>query len=193
MHVAILIDHLGGYGTEQRICRLSSGLIERGHRVDIILMDTIIHRQPSQNVRVFLLGGAPDRLTEELSPDVLSRAVQLPSPSRTLKWARQAFDWVQMANLFHWNLRYMPGRRRLSKPRALAAYMKNEKPDCVLPNLIYSIEAAFVGCCMARECPPVVPVIGQNVHNTYDSYRVRTRVRYMFPKAAHFVGVSQRR
>lgn len=130
MHVGIVISVLGGYGAEQVVYRLASGLSERRHRVDVVVLNTIIHRDLPSNVRLFLCGGAPDRLTEERSAHVLARAIQLPSPSRL-----RLLDWVQMANLFHWNLRYMPGRRRLPKARALAAYMKNEKPDCVLSNL----------------------------------------------------------
>ena len=46
MHIAIVIDTLGGGGAEKVVCHLSSGLIERGHKVDIIMHRPIIHQPP---------------------------------------------------------------------------------------------------------------------------------------------------
>ena len=193
MHIAIVIDHLGGYGAEQVVYRLVYGLSERGHKVDVIPLQTIIHRDLPQNVRVFLPGGTPDRLTEERSARVLTRAIRLRPPSRTLEWAHRAFEWAQAANAFHWNPRVTPSRRLLHQARALASYLGVERPNCVVPNLHHSMDATFLGCRMAGECPPIIPVIHLDAHNLFstESYRFRLRVRYLFSDATHFVGVSQ--
>lgn len=193
MHIAFVIDHLGGYGAEHSVYRLVSGLSERGHKVDVIPLQTIIHRHLPQNARVFLPGGAPDRLTQERSAHVLARAIRLRPPSRTLEWAHRAFEWAQAANALHWNPRVPPSRRLFRQARAVASYLEIERPDCVLPNLHSSIDATFVGCRMTGECPPIIPVIHVDPHHllSTESYRFRRRIRYLFSGATHFVGVSQ--
>lgn len=196
MHIAIIIDTLGGGGAERIMCQLSSGLIERGHKVDIIMHRPIIYRSPSPNIRVLWLGGVPDRLTEERSAHVLSRSIQFRSPSRTFEWAHQAFEWAQIANAVHWNPLCWPGRRRRRLARTLASYLEVERPDCVLPNDRRSILATFMGCCMAGEYPPIVPVIHGTIHmaykdSAYKRYHFRLMFQSLFHRAAHFVGVSQ--
>ena len=190
MHIAFVIDLLGGYGGEHSVYRLVRGLSERGHRVDVIPLQTIIHRHLPRNVRVFLLGGAPDRLTEERSAHVLARAIQLrPPSSSTFSILRLA----QAANALHWDPRVLPGRRLLRQARAVASYLDVEKPDCVLPNLYRSMCATYLGGRMTGECPPVMPMIHGNLHESLsvESYRFRLRVRYLFSGATHFVAVSQ--
>ena len=189
MHIAFVIDHLGGYGAEQVVYRLVHGLSERGHKVDIILLQPIIHRHLPQKVRVFLSGGEPDRLTEERSAHVLARAIQLRPRSRTFEWAHQAFEWAQAANALHWNLRFPPSIRLIRQARAMASYLEVEGPDCVLPNIIRSIWVTFLGCHMAGKHVPIIPIVHGDVR--YLSYRSRLRLQNLFPDAAHFVGVSR--
>lgn len=154
MHIAIVVDNLGGGGAEQVVRHLSSGLIERGHKVDIIMQRPIIHQTPHPSVRLLWLDGAPDRLTEERFAHVLSRAIQFRSPSRTLEWAHQAFEWVQMANALRWNPFSLPSRRRILLVPALASYMEVERPDCILPNDRRSMLTTIIGCHMAGDPPP---------------------------------------
>ena len=196
MHIGILMDTLGGGGAEAVTCRLTSGLIERGHKVDILVQRPIIHHHPDLNVRVLYFGGAPDRLTEELSAGVLARAIQLHSPSRTHEWARQAFEWVQVANALRWNPVRLPSSRRLHLARLLTSYMEVERPDCVLPQDRRSILATLIGRSMTAESLPIVPVIHANVQMThedspYKRWHARSMFRDIFHQAAHFVGVSQ--
>ena len=189
MHVAFVIDHLGGYGAEQVVYRLVHGLSERGHKVDVILLQPIIHRRLPRNVRVFLQGGEPDRLTEERSAHVLDRAIRLRPRSRTFEWAHRAFAWVQAANALHWNLRFFPSIRLVRQARAMASYLEVEGPDYVLPNIVRSIWVTFLGRRMAGEHVPIVPIVHGDVRCL--SYRSRLRLQNLFPDAAHFVGVSR--
>ena len=181
-HIAFVIDHLGGYGAEQVVYRLVHGLSELGHKVDVILLQSIIHRRLPQNVRVFLVGDVSDRLTEERSARVLERAIRLRPPSRT-------FEWVQAANALHWNLRFPPSIRLVRQARAVASYLEVEGPDCVLPNIARAIWATFLGRRMAGVRVLVIPMIHGDVRGL--SYRSRLRFQHLFPDAAHFVGVSR--
>ncbi len=182
MHVAFVISHLGGNGAERVVYRLARGFSDRGHKVDIVLFQTIIHRRLPEGVRVFVLGEAPDRLTEEKAADVLARAIQLPAPCR-------AFDWVRVANAFHWNPLCLPSKRMLRRARAVASYMQLERPDCVVSHLPRAETATLLACRMTGERPPIVPTVHSHVHHR--SYRNRLRSRRLFHGAAHFVGVSR--
>ena len=199
MHIAFVIDTLGSGGTERVVSYLSSGLIERGHKVDIIADQAIIDYSYNihPNVRLLWFDGTPDQLTEERSAHVLSRAIQFRSPPRTLEWAHQAFEWVLVANAFRWNPFSLPGWHRLRLARALASYMDVERPDCILPNDRRTMLATFIGSHMAgNQCPSIVPVNHGNIlmaylGNAYKRYRFRRMFRELLPRAAHFVGVSQ--
>ena len=57
MHIAFVINSLGGGGAEQVVYRLVDGLSERGHKVDVVVLQTVIYHHLPQGVRVFLLGG----------------------------------------------------------------------------------------------------------------------------------------
>lgn len=189
MHIAFVIDSLGGGGTEQVVYRLVDGLSERGHKVDVVVLQTIIYHHLPQSVRVFLLGGAPDQLTKERSAHVLARSIQLCPPSRTLEWAHRAFEWAQAANALHWNPRFPPSLRLVRQARAVASYLEVEGPDCVLPNIDRAIWATFLGRRMVGENMPVIPMVHGDLHHL--SYRSRQKFQHLCPGAAHFVGVSR--
>ena len=181
MHIAFVVHDLGGYGTEQVAHQLVNGLSYRGHEVDVILFQTIIHRHLPQGIRVFLTRDAPDRLTAERSAQVLARAVVLRSPARSLGWAR-------MASALHWNPYALPSWDLLRKARAVASYLEVEKPDCILPQ--YSpMWATFLGRHMAGKHLPIIPVVHTDVRHR--GHRFRLRARYLLPEATHLVSVSQ--
>ena len=181
MHIAFIAHHLGDYGTAQVAHQLVNGLSHRGHEVDVILFQTIIHRHLPQGIRVFLTRDAPDRPTAERSAQVLARAIVLRPPARSLSWSR-------MASALHWNPRALPSWDLLRKARVVASYLEVEKPDCMLPQ--YSpMWATFLGRHMAGEHLPIIPVVHSDVHHR--GHRFRLRARYLFSEATHFVGVSQ--
>ena len=181
MHIAFVVQHLGDYGTEQVTHQLVNGLSHRGHEVDVILFQTIIHRHLPEGIRVFLTRDAPDRLTSERSAQVLVRAVVLRSPARSLWWAR-------MASALHWNPYALPSGDLLRKACAVASYLEMEKPDCMLPQ--YSpMWATFLGRHMTGKHLPIIPVVHSDVRHR--GHRFRLRARYLLSEAAHLVGVSQ--
>ncbi len=182
MHVAFVIPYLGGNGAERVVYRLARGFAARGHKVDIVLFHTIIHRSLPEEVRVFLAGDAPDRLTEERNGDVLARAVRLharPGPR----------DWMRAAGAFRWNPLCLPSGRLLRQTRAVASYMETERPDCMLPHLSRSQAATLLAGRLLGGHPPVIPTVHSDVHHR--SRRDRRRSRRLAGGAAHFVGVSR--
>ena len=182
MHVAFVIPYLGGNGAERVVYRLARGLAGRGHKVDIVLFHTIIHRSLPEEVRVFLPGDAPDRLTEERNGDVLARAVRLQA-------LRKGADWVRVAGAFRWEPLCLPSRRLIRQTRAVAWYMETERPDCMLPHLTRSLAATLLAGRLLGGHPPVIPTVHSDVR--YRSRRDRRRSRHLSGGAAHFVGVSR--
>jgi len=182
MHVAFVIPYLGGNGAERVVYRLARGFAGRGHKVDIVLFHTIIHRSLPEEVRVFLPGDAPDKLTEERNGELLARAVRLrPTPG--------AADWLRVAGAVGWDPLCLPSGRLLRQTRAVAAYMEAERPDCMLPHLTRSQAATLLACRLLAEHPPVIPTVHSDVRHR--SRRDRRRTRRLAGGAAHFVGVSR--
>ena len=56
MHIALIIADLGGGGAETVVLSLAGGLIDRGHRVDIVLFQTKIYRQVPKGARLIVVG-----------------------------------------------------------------------------------------------------------------------------------------
>lgn len=177
-----MIPYLGGNGAERVVYRLARGFAGRGHKVDIVLFHTIIHRSLPDEVRVFLPGDAPDKLTEERNGDLLARAVRLrPTPG--------AADWVRVAGAVHWNPLCLPSGRLLRQTRAVASYMRTERPDCVLPHLTRAQMATLLAGRLLGEHPAIIPTVHGHAH--YRTRRDRQRSRYLSGTATHFVGVSR--
>ena len=77
----------------------------------------------------------------------------------------------------------------MRRARAIASYIAQESPDCVLPSLPRAKAATLLAAGFLTEPPPVVPI----VHNNYERRRARDRHRLarLARRAAHFVGVSR--
>ena len=183
MHIALVVLDLGGGGAERSVLGLAGGLIDRGHRVDIVLLRTRIQysEEVPRDARLFVVENGPDKGTED-SADVLARMVQLRAPSRPS-------DWVRMAKALNWDPLCLSGPGLVRQARAVASYMDLEKPDCVLPNLSRPNAATLLACCFLAEHPPIIPTIRNFVQ--YHRYRTKRRYRHLARDAAHFVGVSQ--
>ena len=83
-----------------------------------------------------------------------------------------------------------PRRAALDRALRLARYVRRERPDILLANLLPAEHAAFYADRLAgpHGFPPVVPVI-RNVEPPDTRHTQRRRL--LFPHAAHVVGVSQ--
>ena len=162
---------------------LAGGLIERGHEIDLVLFRTRIHYadEVPDGARLFVLSShRPDRRTEDSAGKVLPRLTPISSTSTPL-------DWVRLAGALNWDPRCLPGRLLARQARAVASYVARENPDCVLPSLPRPKIATLLGCSLLGDAPPVVPTV-RNVIRYSD--RQRRQAGHLFPKAAHFICVS---
>ena len=183
MHIAFVINSLGGGGAERVVLKLARGLIDRGHRVDIAMFQAIVHYPEDipQDTRLFVMNGGGDQSTEESAKTLLKPLVKVHVSLRLL-------DWARAASALNWDPLCLPTSRMVAQARAIASYIALEKPDCVLPNLPDPKIATLLAHHFLTDFPPIIPV----VHNVV-RYRRRRRHRsqYLFANAAHCVSVSQ--
>ena len=183
MHIAFVINDLGGGGAERVVLSLTAGLIGQGHRVDLVLLEGGIRyaKDVPCEARLFVLQRTPVD-PEDPAADVLQRAADLRGSPRPL-------DWIRFAIASKWDPLCMPSARLARQARAIASYMKREKPDCVLPNVPRAVTATLFGSRLLDAVLPIVPII----HAVGQSRLPRHHRRYrrLLPYATRCVGVSQ--
>lgn len=183
MHIACIITDLGGGGAERVVLNLAGGLLDRGHKVDIVLLRTWVNYQVPEGVRLFTIEGRPGDSAGEGAVDVSDRRIQLRGRFMPL-------DWARMACAVGWNPLCLPQPRHVRQARALACYMGRYKPDCVLSNLPAADIATLWATRFVAEPPPIIPVLHGLVGRDWRRRRLR-RYRYLLARAARFVGVSR--
>ena len=184
MHIALVIPDLGGGGAERSMLTLATGLIRRGHEVDLVLFRTRIHYADElpEDARLFALSShRPDRRTAEHAGDALARLTPV---SVTLN----PLDWFRLAGALDWDPRCLPGGLLARQAKAVAAYVAREAPDCVLPSLPRPKIATLLGCTLLDDPPPVVPTVRNVIQY---SQRQRRQAGHLFRNAAHFICVSR--
>ena len=184
MHVAFVLDGIHGGGCERVVIELAKGLIDRGHKVDLVLCETVVRYPVPENARLFVVDNRPDRGAQETSGQTLARLIPLPA-------AQGPSGWIRMASALNWDPRCLPGTRLTRRSRAVAFYMATEKPDVTLPSLHGSIEATLLASCLHTGSQRVVVPIGHMSLEVGQSRRAIRRYRHLSARATHFVGVSQ--
>ena len=189
MHIAFILPSLSGGGAERSVLTLARGLIDRGHRVDLVLFHNLIFypKEVPKEARLFALGTTTsDKFTRENATDVLARLVRLP-----LRWRG---NWFRLASALHWNPLCMlsrPGNLSLLfyQTCAVSSYMADEKPDCILPVLSEPHIATLLARRLIKEPLPIVPCFRNVVRFRSPTYK--RRLRYLSASATHFTAVSQ--
>ena len=184
--IAILIPTLAGGGAERAALSLASGLLERGHEVDVLLRDLICDYPASvpPGVRLFFLssrngGGAPGSL--ERLPVAPRSLASMPSPI-SRRFPRLALatsvKWAQLSLLTSTSL-----------PRwavAIARYLDREVPDAALAMMSPAVAAAALAGRLAQTRTRVVA----RAENVFRTRRKIRRARMSYPYADAAVGVS---
>ena len=185
MHISLVIPNLKGGGAERMVLNLAQGLIDRGHRVDIVLIRPLFHyvKEVPTNARLFAVDNIGAKFSKENGTCQYARLTHVPaSPG--------GCNWFQVARVFGWDLfRCRPDLKLLHRARAIASYMARERPDCVLPSLPRAKVATLLAGRFLTKHPPIIPI----VHTNYERRRARDkrRLRHLAGDAAHFIGVSQ--
>ena len=186
VRVAILIPTLAGGGAERAALSLASGLLERGHEVDVLLRDLICDYPASvpPGVRLFFLsgrsgGGTPEGL--ERLPVAPRSLASMPSPiSRRFPRLALATS-VKRAQLSLLTSTSLP-RWAVT----IARYLDREVPDAVLAMMSPAVAAAALAVRLAQTRTRVVA----RAENVFRTRRKIRRARMSYPYADAAVGVS---
>ncbi len=163
LRIALAIPHLGGGGAERSVLRLARGLIDRGYRVDILVfekIDTLVDEIPPE-ARLFVLNQEP--INDFRDRIQLTRRFGL----RILKFLRKSL---------------------LQDARSIAAYIDEERPDCILPSLPRSKSTTLMALSFTRLSPVTIPTVRIFLRHT--KWRFRNLYPILFPIADHILAVS---
>ena len=182
--VGILLPNLKGGGAERKALTIASGLVRRGHEVDLVVGHLVCDypgEVPPES-RLFYLTG-PD------GDDAIRGS--LPVVPEPLLRGRHAFriryPRASLATALPW--RQLPMLRSARVARlalATAAYLDRARPDALLAMLIPSVAAATMAARTARHR---VRIVG-TLHNAVRSRRWLHRARRSYPRVDAAVGVS---
>ena len=163
LRITLAIPALSGGGAERTVLRLACGLIERGHGVDILVFKKI--------------NTLEDEIPPEARPFVLEQ-----------ERINGFLDRAHLARRFGFRILKRLRSDLLNDARSVAAYIDEERPDCILPSLPRSKSATLLALCFTRLNPVTIPI----VHSVPMNRRRRFRSLYsiLFPIADRIVAVS---
>ena len=184
--IAVLIPTLAGGGAERTALFLASGLLDRGHDVDVLLRDLVCDYPGSvpPGVRLFSLSGggrdgapggldglpiAPGPLTSNPSP--LSH--RFPRLILAAAIERAQLGLLASTSLPRWAV-------------AIARYLDREVPDAALAMMSPAVAAAALAVRLAQTRTRVVA----RAENVFRSRRKIRRARISYPYADVVVGIS---
>ena len=184
--IAILTPSLAGQGAERKALYLGSGLLERGHEVDILLQRLICHypdEVPDQARIFYMSGRSDDRTRANLNRVSATVRPLVPEPSPW--WVR--FPRIGMAARLRWKQLPLLTSTRLPQWAAgISAYLNRERPDALLAMNVLSATAATMAIRRAHQPVRIVATL----HEPLKPGRLLRRARCSYPYAESVVGVS---
>ena len=163
LRITLVIPHLGGGGAERSVLKLARGLIERGYRVDILVFEKI------------------DTLKDEIPPDARCFLLE----QKRIYGFR---DRAHLARRFGFRILKFLRTDLLGDARSVAAYIDEEKPDCILPSLPGAKTATLLALCFTKLNPVIIPIVHSVLMNI--SRRFHSLYAILFPIADRVVAVS---
>ena len=163
LRIALVVPHLTHGGADLIVLNLARGLIERGYRVDILLLKE--------------LNTLEDQIPPEARWSVLEQ-----------KRIHGFHDRAHLVRRFGFRILKLLRTDLLEDARSLAAYIDEEKPDCVLPSLPGAKSAALLALGFTKLDPVTIPIVHSVLMNI--SRRFHKLYAILFPTAARVVSVS---
>ena len=184
-HIGMVLPNLDGGGAERAMLALAASLIERGCRVDLVLMRLKGRYKTTipGGIRLYRQRlGRPDRaLAAHCRERGIDARVLASGPLGTLRaWylLRRRFPEIEI---------------RLSHARAahgVARYVHEAKPRLLLSALPFANDASALGVTLAGHSVPLVVSLRNNVGTSY-SERRKAAARVLTPVADAAVAVSR--
>ena len=188
--IAILVPTLKGGGAERKALAIASGLLERGHDVDVVLRRLVCDYpdEVPSGLRLFYIVRPGDDPDSQRSLAVLATApLSLPGEAFRVRIPRLSLAGALLCSSSWAQLPLLTSNRLTRWAAAIAAYVDHERPDALLAMLTPAVAAATMASRLARHR---VRVVG-TLHNKMNPGRLLRRARCAYPHADAAVGVSR--
>ncbi len=187
LRIAILTPTLAGQGAERKALSIASGLIERGHEVDLLLNRLVCHypdETPGAARLFFTSSRSDDRTRANLRRMAATPRPLVPAP---LPWRVRYPRIALAAKLDRRQLPFLASTRLPRWAAGVAAYLDRERPVGVLAMNAVSAAAATMALRLARHRPARVVA---TLHDALRNRRLQRRAHRSYPYADAVVGVS---
>ena len=185
--IAILAPSLAGGGAERKALFIASGLLARGHEVDVLLHDLVCHypEEVPAGIRLFVLSKRSDAVTRAS----LDRLAVVPQPifparpPRRVRFPRTAL----VSRVPRPQVPLLLGGRPPRWAAGIAAYVDRERPAALLAMNVLAATATTMAASLVHHPPRIVATL----HDVLRTRRLRQRARRSYPYANAAVGVSR--
>ena len=185
--IAIVVHSLSGGGVQRKALLIASGLVRRGHEVDLLLLRPRcdLSEEIPERCRVFYLPtGRGDGVGD--SPAGFGDVPARPVGPERVPWRSRCRRAARLASL-HW--KQLPFLARTEFPRwaqGVCSYLARERPDAVLAM---HVRAAIATMMAIRSTGLRVRVVA-TLHKLFRTRSWRVRISGFYPHADALVGIS---
>ena len=187
LRIAFVVPALFADGAERSVLRIAGGLIDLGHRIDILLFRPVIDC-PSE-----VPSGARLVLMEENFDDLAKTEVSgifspRPLPTIYCHGKLRFRSCVQFLKALQFHPLSLPNKDMFEEAQFVANYVRKEVPDCIIPIL----PKGKVASLLAKTLFCSFPVVISSVRSNLKKRRRRENVRYrlLLDRSNHIVAVS---
>ena len=184
--IAIVVKSLSGGGVQRKALFVASGLLERGHEVDLVVLLPIcdLPDEIPDRCRLFFL--SVGRFKNTPIPANLEHVSARQVAPERFPWRTRCERAARLASR-HWKqLPFLAGTEFLGWAKGVAAYLERERPDAVLAMHISSV----VPTTMARSLTGRHVHVVATLHKLFRTRRWLRRISGFYPHADFLVGIS---
>ncbi len=184
-HVGFVLHNLGGGGAERVAICLAESLIERGHRVDMVLGKSKVQYASSlpKGLHIFHpatpgLGRDTRRLCHARGVEVRCLRIGGLDVPKDFTRLQPRANGVRLQH------------RHVYLAHLVAQYVRRERPSLLLSSLAPANFAAVNAATLVDDAPPVIISVHNNLRLDYSAYEQRVAAT-LYPRADAVVGVSR--
>ena len=184
--IAIVVRSLFGGGVQRKALLIASGLLQRGHEVDMVVLrpKCDLSDEVPKRCRLFFLptsgngnGGIPNNLEHP--------SARIVTPERKAWQVRRQRAARLVAR--HWKqLPFLAGTEYPRMAKGVGDYLERERPDAVLAMHIDSVVTTTMAIRLTGRHVHMVATL----HSLFKSRRWRRRISGFYPPADVLVGIS---
>ena len=184
--IAIVVKSLSGGGVQRKALLLASGLLKRGHEVDLLVLhpNCDLPDEIPDRCRLFFL--STGRYKGTPVPANLDRIESKRIVPKRIPWRIRYERTTRLASR-HWRqLPFLVGTEFLGLAEGVAAYLERERPGAVLAMHIHSVVATTMAIRLTGRHVHLVATL----HILFNSRRWQRRISGFYPHADVRVGIS---